>query len=84
MSHAVHMIVEFYGGTDIRDAAREIVRLAGILSIAIHADFNGVLLMACPGDLTDGLVEAYHQEVKRGGQYPIARAAKPHTSEGRQ
>ena len=72
MGRAVHFTVQCYGGTDIHDAAAELIRLAKFLGVSVHCDFNGVLLMARPGDDAGALAAAYHDELLRGGVHPIA------------
>lgn len=69
---AVHFTVTAYGGTDIQDAADDVIRLANFLGVAVHCDFNGVLLMGRPGDDAKMLTAAYYAELRSGNQYPIA------------
>jgi len=75
MSSNVHIDVTFYGGTAIEHAAAEVIRLADLLQVNIHADFNGVLLMGRPGDSATRLVESWRVELERGGLHPIATGA---------
>ncbi len=56
--------VEFVAGSDIGEAAKEMVRLAGQLQLNVIADFNGVDLMIRPGDTPESLVEAYWRAIE--------------------
>ncbi len=70
---AAKLKVEFWGGTDIGDAAKDMVRLAEQLQCDVTADFNGVTLLIKPGDTPQSLEAAYHDE--RAGRQRFAMGA---------
>ena len=68
----LHINAEFYGGTSIETAAREIIRLATRIGVSVHAPFNGVTLRARPGDNAKELVASWNEEMKSDLPYRIA------------
>lgn len=73
----LHITVEGYAGCDIPRAIAEMVALAWRLQIHVHADLNGVTVMARPGDDPQLLTEAWHKELLRpGNHYKVASVAR--------
>jgi hypothetical protein len=72
---SIWLTVEFSPGSDIADACRDAVALANKTGVAIHGKFNGVLLMAAPGDRADDLCKSWHQQMDdKRSTYKIATA----------
>ena len=55
--------VEVLAGTDLHDAAYSICELAGRAGIRINSSFNGVVLVARPGDKYQKLIDVYRKEL---------------------
>jgi hypothetical protein len=60
----LHITVEAYAGTDIPERAiPQMVALANRLGVNVHADLNGVTVMAIPFVDPHALAVAWHEEL---------------------
>jgi hypothetical protein len=63
-------------GSTIDDTSKEMVRVANFLNITTDLSFNGVVLIACPGDNPASLVKAYERELASKSNYKLARGGR--------
>jgi len=56
-----HITIEIRGSFTIEEAANDVIALTHITQFPIHFEFNGVKLVARPGDTIKGLVNAYYK-----------------------
>ncbi len=64
--------VKFSCGDSIEEAARDMCALADRLGFGVDAKFNGVPLMAKPGEEPASIVADYKKELRRDGTGKIA------------
>lgn len=57
-------------GSSIKKAANEAQRLADLLSVGIHFDFNGITCIARPGGSVEFLVQNFSNACKGGACCP--------------
>lgn len=67
--------VELFAGSKINDVSVALCQLAGLVGVRCEARFNGVKLLARPGDNPLRLVEAFHAELQNPCAHKIAQAA---------
>jgi hypothetical protein len=60
---AVSRTIVIMAGETIRNAAERMVRIAGKESVAVHAEFNGVGLVATSTTMAQDIVDIYHREI---------------------
>ena len=72
---AIILRVELLAGSDIEDACKEIIALADRIQVIAIAKFNGVELMAVPGDDAQIMVQEWHKLMDKEGPHRIARGA---------
>lgn len=72
MIRALHITVEAYAGGLIPDLIRQQCELADRIGIDVHAKWNGVKVMASPGDDPVALAIAWEKQLAQ----PVAECAK--------
>lgn len=58
--------LEPFVGSDIKGCAEEAIRLANMLGVTVVYDFNGITVMACPGDDACKTVKKYEKSMPSG------------------
>lgn len=57
--------IELFAGTDVRDVAHDLCRLADRTGVLCEAECNGVKLWARPGDNPVRLLDAFGEQLKQ-------------------
>jgi hypothetical protein len=66
--------VDSFAGVDIKDAARDLCRLANRVGILCELQFNDVKLWARPGDDEHKLAASYYRQLNSKFTHKIAQA----------
>ena len=61
---SISLKVEGIAGTDIKDAAKEMLRLAELLDIMIEMDFNGKQVLAMKGWDLNTIINSYYSQIE--------------------
>lgn len=70
--------IEAFPGAEISRVCRSVIALADKLGITVMCPFNGVRLMACPGDSAERLESDWRKKMKSDDGYNLARGHPPH------
>ena len=65
--------VDLLPGTAIEAAAHELCQLANRIGVFVEAGFNGVTLIAAPGDNPEKLANAWQREMNSDHAFKFAR-----------
>jgi hypothetical protein len=68
--------VEAMAGDAIEVTCRELIALASDLNVTVMCPFNGVELMACPGDDPEKLKSEFHRLLDHRPAMQIARGRR--------
>ena len=74
MRRVLHLRIEAFPGASIEDVAYELCRVATQLGVTCTLVFNGLELMAVPGDDANRLLSAFNETSKQNaGKHNIVR-----------
>lgn len=77
MRPAFYLNLEPIPGTTIQRCCIDAVSAAAQLDVIVKFDFNGVTVLAKPGDNPENIVESYRESLAIGGPHPIAADRGP-------
>ena len=69
----MYLTVELVPGTDIEQAAKDMIALAVKLDVGVKADFNGIDIHAAKNGSASLLINNYHKAVNGDG--PLSKMA---------
>ena len=69
----MYLTVELTAGTEIKDAAKEMMALAVKLDVSVKADFNGIEIFVASYGSEQLLVDNYHRALN--GKSPLGKMA---------